>query len=239
MVLRLCVWLGVIAFLVRPSAFVSVFAPFTHDGAPALYDQGDLLELTVAHLGLVLAATTMSALMAITLAIVVTRGPGRAFLPMSRSLVGIGQTFPPVAVLAVAVPLVGFGAMPALIALVAYGLLPVFENSLTGLTHVPVDVLEAADGVGMSGWQRLWAIELPLARPLMLEGLRQTVVISVGTATLGSTVASKGLGEVIIAGLLSDNTAFVLQGGLLTGLMAVLLHDAIGLIGQRWSSRRA
>jgi osmoprotectant transport system permease protein len=150
---------------------------------------------------------------------------------MSRSLVSIGQTFPPVAVLAVAVPLVGFGSLPALIALVAYGLLPVFENALTGLAELPASVLEAADGVGMSAGQRLWSIELPLAGPLIVEGLRQTVVISVGTATLGSTVAAKGLGEVIIAGLLSDNTAFVLQGGLLTGLMAILLHDAIGRIG--------
>ena len=150
--------------------------------------------------------------------------------PMSRSLVGIGQTFPPVAVLAVAVPLVGFGMRPALIALTAYGLLPVFENALTGLTQLPTAVLEAADGVGLSPAERLWVIELPLARPWLVEGLRQSVVISVGTATLGSTVAAKGLGEVIIAGLLSDNSAFVLQGGLLTGLMAMLLHDALGLL---------
>jgi osmoprotectant transport system permease protein len=153
---------------------------------------------------------------------------------MSRSLVGIGQTFPPVAVLAMAVPLVGFGIKPTLIALVAYGLLPIFENALTGLSQVPASVLEAADGAGMSPIQRLWSVELPLARPLMIEGLRQTWVISVVTATLGSTVASQGLGEVIIAGLLSDNAAFVLQGGLITGLMAILLHDAVGLIAQRW-----
>jgi osmoprotectant transport system permease protein len=229
--LRTAVWVSVIAFLWRPSAFAAVFAPFTHDGAPAIYDQGDLADLALAHLGLVLFATTLSAVIAVLLAVVVTRGPGRAFLPMSRSLVSIGQTFPPVAVLAVAVPLVGFGSLPALIALVAYGLLPVFENALTGLAELPASVLEAADGVGMAAGQRLWSIELPLAGPLIVEGLRQTVVISVGTATLGSTVAAKGLGEVIIAGLLSDNTAFVLQGGLLTGLMAILLHDAIGRIG--------
>jgi osmoprotectant transport system permease protein len=68
----------------------------------------------------------------------------------------------------------------------------------------------------------------------MIEGIRQTLVLSVGTATLGSTVASKGLGEVIIAGLLSDNGAFVLQGGLLTGLLAMLLYDLAGLLGRRW-----
>ena len=73
-----------------------------------------------------------------------------------------------------------------------------------------------------------------MARPLIVEGVKQTLVISVGTATLGSTVASQGLGEVIVAGLLSDNTAFVLQGGVLTGLMAVLLHDTVGVMTRPW-----
>jgi len=87
--------------------------------------------------------------------------------------------------------------------------------------------------MGMSARQRLWSIELPLAMPLILEGIRLSLVINVGTATLGSTVAAKGLGEVIIAGLLSNNTAFILQGGLLTGLMAILLYDAMVALERR------
>jgi osmoprotectant transport system permease protein len=87
--------------------------------------------------------------------------------------------------------------------------------------------------MGMSAAQRLWTVELPLAMPMILEGVRLSLVISVGTATIGSTVAAKGLGEVIIAGLLSNNTAFVLQGGLLTGSMAVLLYDAMRIF-ERW-----
>ncbi len=227
---RVLGWGLLVGFLLHPTTFARWLAPLTHDGAQAIYDQGDLWSLALAHLAIVLVATALSAVVAITLAVVVTRGPGRAFLPMSRSLVSIGQTFPPVAVLAIAVPLVGFGATPTLIALVAYGLLPIFENALTGLGHISATVLEAADGMGFAGWRRLWSVELPLARPHLVEGIRQTLVISVGTATLGSTVASKGLGEVIIAGLLSDNAAFVLQGGLVTGLMAVLLHDAAGVV---------
>jgi osmoprotectant transport system permease protein len=232
--LRLAGWGFLLTFVLYPAAYAPFLLPLTHDGAPAIYDQGSLADLAAAHTVLVLAATGMSALIAILIAILVTRGRGRAFLPMSRSLVGIGQTFPPVAVLAVAVPLVGFGALPTLIALVSYGLLPVFENALTGLEGVPPAVREAADGMGLSPVQRLWQVELPIARPQMIEGIRQTLVLSVGTATLGSTVASKGLGEVIIAGLLSDNGAFVLQGGLLTGLLAMLLYDLAGLLGRRW-----
>ncbi len=91
---------------------------------------------------------------------------------------------------------------------------------------MPPAVLDAAKGMGMSDRQRLLGIELPLALPVILEGIRLSVVINLGTATIGSTVAAKSLGEVIIAGLLSDNTAFILQGGLVVGLMAVLLYDA-------------
>src|SRR5262249_9893314 len=135
--------------------------------------------------------------------------------------------------LAVAVPMVGFGEKPTLIALFAYGLLPIFENTLIGLQTCPPAVLEAASGMGMSGRERLWSVELPLAMPLILEGVRLSLVINVGTATIGSTVAAKGLGEVIIAGLLSSNTAFILQGALVTGLMAILLYDALTLIERR------
>ncbi len=85
----------------------------------------------------------------------------------------------------------------------------------------------------MSAWQSLLAVELPLAMPLILEGIRLSLVISVGTAAIGSTVGAEGLGEVIIAGLLSDNTAFVLQGGLLTGLMAILMYDAMLALERR------
>jgi osmoprotectant transport system permease protein len=138
-----------------------------------------------------------------------------------------------VAVLAVAVPLVGFGEKPTLIALFAYGLLPIFENTIAGLRSCPPAVLEAASGMGMSTRERLRWVELPLAMPLIFEGVRLSLVINVGTATIGSTVAAKGLGEVIIAGLLSSNTAFILQGGLVTGLMAVLLYDGLRTIERR------
>jgi len=222
------------AFLLSPGSFAPLFAPLTQYGAPPIYDQGNLLSLTLAHLGLVLAAALASTVVAVLLGIAVTRVSGAEFLPMSRTLVNIGQTFPPVAVLALAVPLVGFGTRPTLIALFAYGLLPIFENTITGLRGCPPALLEAADGMGMSAAQRLWAVELPLALPMILEGVRLSLVISVGTATIGSTVAAKGLGEVIIAGLLSNNTAFVLQGGLLTGVMAVLLYDAMNVLERRF-----
>jgi osmoprotectant transport system permease protein len=232
-VLRLAALVLLVAFLVVPHSFAPLFAPLTQYGAPPIYDQGNLLELALAQLGTVCLAASASTVVAVALGILVTRPSGAQFLPLSRTLVNIGQTFPPVAVLAVTVPLVGFGEKPTLIALFAYGLLPIFENTITGLKTTPPAVLESASGMGMSAGQRLWRVELPLALPLILEGIRLSLVINVGTATIGSTVAAKGLGEVIIAGLLSNNTAFILQGGLVTGLMAILLYDLLAAVERR------
>ena len=229
-VLRLAALVLLVAFLVVPQSFAPLFAPLTQYGAPPIYDQGNLLSLALAQLGTVCLAASASTVVAVTLGILVTRPSGAQFLPLSRTLVNIGQTFPPVAVLAIAVPLVGFGLKPTLIALFCYGLLPIFENTISGLRGCPPAVIEAASGMGMSSTQRLLAVELPLAMPLILEGIRLSLVINVGTAAIGSTVGAKGLGEVIIAGLLSNNTAFILQGGLVTGLMAILLYDAMAAV---------
>ncbi|MDW6022664.1 ABC transporter permease [Mesorhizobium sp. BAC0120] len=228
--LRLAALVILVAFVAWPEWFAPVFRPLTQNNAPAIYNQGSLLTLTLTHLRTVLIATVAATIVAVGLAILVTRPIGVEFLPLSRSLVNIGQTFPPVAVLALAVPAVGFGEKPTLIALFLYGLLPIFENALTGLTTLPQPVTEAARGVGMTGWQRLIKVELPLALPVILAGIRLSVVISLATATIGSTVAAKTLGEVIIAGLLSNNLAFVLQGGLIVGILAVLTYDGLSAL---------
>jgi osmoprotectant transport system permease protein len=230
LIVRLVVLALLVAFVVSPQSFEWVFLPLTKNGQPAIYTQNTLLSLTLSHLWLVALATLASTLLAVGLAILVTRPFGAEFLPLSRSLANIGQTFPPVAVLALCVPILGFGSGPTLVALFLYGLLPIFENALTGLTTLPPSVTEAARGVGMTGRQRLLGVELPLATPVILAGIRLSVVISVATATIGSTVAASTLGEVIIAGLLSNNIAFVAQGGLVVGVIAVLIYDALSAV---------
>ncbi len=234
---RLTVLALLLAFLVQPAWFEPLLKPLVQENTPAVYNQGSLFWLTVLHLRTVFAATVAATIVAVSLAIIVTRKAGAEFLPLSRSLVNIGQTFPPVAVLALAVPIYGFGEKPTLIALFLYGLLPIFENALTGLTTLPPTVMEAARGAGMTGRQRLFRIELPLALPVILTGIRLSVVISLATATIGSTVAAKTLGEVIIAGLQSNNIAFVLQGGLIVGALAVLMHDALQGLERAFAGR--
>ncbi|MGO4571952.1 ABC transporter permease [Microvirga sp. 2TAF3] len=224
---RIAALMLLVTFIVAPQLFAFVFEPLTEHGAPAIYNQSSLLSLTLSHLRTVFGAVVASTIIAVLLGVFVTRPSGIEFLPLSRSLVNIGQTFPPVAVLAVAVPLVGFGEAPTFIALFLYGLLPIFENTLSGLTQVSPLTLEAAKGMGMNPRRRLFEVELPLALPVILAGIRLSVVINLGTATIGSTVAAKGLGEVIIAGLQSNNVAFILQGGLVVALLAALIHDAL------------
>jgi osmoprotectant transport system permease protein len=219
-----------LVLLFRTEWLTPLLAPLTNFNAPPIYTQNSLALLAAYHLELVAVSIVASAVLAVLGAVFVTRKSGADFLPLTRAIANAGQTFPPVAVLALAVPATGFGMAPTLIALFLYGLLPIFENTVSGLQQVPESIIDAADGMGMSPRQRLFSIELPLAMPLILEGLKVATVINIGTATIGSTVAAKGLGEVIIAGLISDNTAFILQGGLIVGLMAVLIYDAMGQI---------
>lgn len=226
----LVVLAAVILFLFRPQIFAPLLAPLAPEGGPVIYDRAGLAELTVAHLALVAGAMIPASILAVALGIFVVRPAGAAFLPLSRSLTGFGQTFPPVAVLALTVPVLGFGTWPTLLALFLYALLPVFENTVTAMKSLPPSVVEAARAMGMTPTQRLLRVELPLARPLILDGIRTASVISLSTATIGSVVAARGLGEVIVAGLSSQNLAFVAQGGVLVAALAILLAQAFAIL---------
>ena len=238
LLLRAALLAGLAAFLIAPEAFAILFRPFAPGDTPPIYTQTPLLTLAVNHLLLVSAATLAASLLAVGCAVAATRPAGRDVLPFARSVANLGQTFPPVAVLALAVPVVGFGTVPTLIALVLYGLLPIFETTLTGLGGLDPALLEAARGMGLTGRQRLVQVELPLALPMILSGIRVAAVIGLATATLGSTVAASTLGEVIVSGLLTGNTAYVLQGGLTVAALAILI-DAGFQILQGKAARRA
>lgn len=227
---RIVLLVVLVGFLASPDSFDFVFKPLVQSNAPAIYNQGSLASLTFLHVRMVLASTALATIVAVLMAIMVTRPFGADFLPLARTVVNIGQTFPPVAVLALAVPAMGFGTGPTLVALFLYALLPVFENTMTALTTVPGDVTDAARGSGMTSTQIFRQIELPLSMPMIVGGIKIATVIGFGTATIGSTVAAKTLGEVIIAGLQSNNLAFILQGALLVAGLAVLAFDLLSVI---------
>ncbi len=189
--------------------------------ARPLYALDSFPALAIGHLALVAASSGIAAAVGIAAGVFVTRPAGAEFRPVVEVIATIGQTFPPVAVLAVAVPLIGFGFEPALIALALYSLLPVVENTISGLGTVPASAREAARGVGMSEAEILWHVELPLAAPVILAGIRVSTVINIGTAAIASTVGARTLGSPIIVGLNGANIAYVLQGAVLVGLLAI------------------
>ncbi len=186
-----------------------------------VYLQEPLAELLWLHIALVLLSSTLSVIVGTAAGLATTREAGRAFRPLMETLAAMGQTFPPVAVLAVAVPAVGFGELPALIALALFGLLPVLQATLAGLESVPRPVLESARAMGLSPWHTLTQVQIPLAFPLWVAGVRTSVIINIGTAAIASTVGAKTLGSPIIVGLSGFNTAYVLQGAILVALLAI------------------
>lgn len=187
-----------------------------------LYQQESFLQLALAHIKLVAISSLFAILIGMGAGILVTRPAGREFRSLVETLVAAGQTFPPVAVLAVAVPVMGFGEKPAIVALLLYGLLPVLQGTLAGMAAVPESAREIAEGVGMSAWQRLCKVELPLAAPVILTGICTSVIINIGTAAIASTVGAKTLGSPVIIGLSGFNTAYVIQGACLVALLAIV-----------------
>lgn len=178
------------------------------------------------HCLLVGLSSLFSVVVASAMGIWITRASGQQFKPLVETVMAVGQTFPPVAVLALAVPMVGFGEMPALIALGLYGLLPVLQGTVSGLKGVPASQGQAALSMGMSPRQCLRYIEIPLALPVWLSGVRTSVIINIGTAAIASTVGAKTLGSPIIVGLSGFNTAYVLQGAVLVAMLAVVTDMA-------------
>ncbi len=197
-----------------------------------IYRRDSFAQLLLNHLLIVGAAALLSVSLGLAAGILATRAWGRDFLPLLGQVASIGQTFPPVAVLALAVPLLGFGSLPTIVALVLYGLLPVLRNTLAGLQGVPPAVLEAAQGMGMTPLQVLIEVELPLAAAVILAGIRTTVTVTIATAAIGSTIGASTLGDPVIAGLVNGNTAYVLQGALLIGLLAVSVDSGFERLQQ-------
>jgi osmoprotectant transport system permease protein len=195
-----------------------------------VYLQDSFASLTWAHLQLVVISSLIAVAVGVGAGIGVTRSAGIEFRSLLETIVAVGQTFPPVAVLAIAVPVMGFSEQPAIIALVLYGLLPIVQGAITGIENVPQSIRETAAGAGMTPWQILRKVELPLAAPVIISGIRTSVIINIGTAAIASTVGAKTLGSPIIIGLSGFNTAYILQGAVLVALLAVISD----ILFERW-----
>lgn len=226
---------ALVAYLPHSQAlFASLFPALERP----VYTQEPFAQLLWRHCKLVGVSSFFSVVLGSAIGIFITRPAGAQFKPVLDAVVSIGQAFPPVAVLAVAVPLVGFGELPALIALAVYGLLPVVQGSVSGLQSVPRPARQAAAAMGMSVLERLLKIEIPLALPVWLAGVRTSVIINIGTAAIASTVGAKTLGSPIIVGLSGFNTAYVIQGAVLVGMLAVVTDMAFERLAARLNWKR-
>ncbi|MBI2830140.1 MAG: ABC transporter permease [Chloroflexi bacterium] len=193
-----------------------------------IYPGTTLLSMVGRHLELVIISSGLTILIGVPLGIWVTRSGGASFLPIVDDLTSFGQTFPPVAVLALAVPMLGFGLLPTVVALFLYGLLPVVRNTVAGIRAVPDSILDAARGMGMGQMQTLLRVELPLAARVILAGIRISVIINIGTAMIGAVIGAGGLGSPIVAGLVRDNLAYILQGAVPAAILAILADQLMG-----------
>ena len=206
--------------------------------AAPLYPRAGLAFLLVEHLGLVAVSSALAALVGIAAGVLATRPGAEAFAELAERLAAAGQTFPPAAVLALAVPSLGFGFAPTIVALFLYGILPVLRNTMSGIAGVGREVLDAARGMGMGKARTLFKIELPLAAPLILAGLRGSVIVNIGTATVGATIGAGGLGSPIISGLVTQNPSYLAEGGIAVALLALAVDALFAAVSHRLSGAR-
>jgi osmoprotectant transport system permease protein len=195
-----------------------------------LYPRADPAWLVGEHLLLVGVSSLLAIAVGVGVGVLVTRPNGRQFLPVAEKLAAVVQTFPPAAVLALSVPALGFGFKPTIAALFLYSVLPIVRNTLGGLASVSTDAVEAARGMGMTPLQVLARVELPLALPVILAGVRTSVIVNVGTATIGATIGAGGLGAPIISGLVNQNPAFLAEGTIIVGLLALTIDTAFAAV---------
>jgi osmoprotectant transport system permease protein len=201
-----------------------------------------LPERLAAHVALSMSALAVGVCVAVPLGVWVARRPRASAI--ASGFTGVLQTVPSLALLAFMVPalsaigLRGIGYTPALVALALYSILPVLRNTVTGLRGLDPAVLEAADGVGMTARQRLTLVELPLASPVIVAGVRTAAVWTVGTATLSTPVGASSLGDYIFAGLQTRNHASVLLGCAASALLALALDAAVFLAEKSARDRR-
>jgi len=188
----------------------------------------ELWVKTLEHLMLTGVSTGVAALIGLPLGVWITRQA--ALRGVVLGVAGVFQTIPSLAMLAFLLPFLGIGVKPALAALTLYAVLPILRNTYTGLAGVPPEIVEAADGLGFTRRQRLWMVEVPLALPVMVAGIRTATVIGVGIATLSAFIGAGGLGEFINRGLALNNNRLILLGAVPAAVLALALDFAIGTV---------
>lgn len=190
-----------------------------------------ILSSTIEHLQLVVVSTALVIAIAVPLGILLTRPFARQITPPALAVANTGQAVPSIGLLALLAVIWTIGFRPAIVALVAYAALPVLRNTMVGLHQVSGAVIEAGRGMGMSRLAVLRRIELPLAVPVILAGVRTALVINVGTATLAALIGAGGLGVGIIRGIVNSRPTITVVFSVLTAVLALGI-DYLGGIAE-------
>lgn len=188
----------------------------------------ELGEAIFQHLTLSFFALLVASIIAIPLGIYCSRH--RKIAEFFLQVASVLQTIPSLALLGILLPFVGIGTPPALIALVIYGIFPIFQNTYTGLTSIEDSLKEAANAFGMNMWERLTKLEIPLALPTILSGVRTSLVMIIGTATLAALIGAGGLGTFILLGIDRNNPSLTLIGAVFAALLAVLMSILLKIL---------
>jgi len=193
--------------------------------------QVDLLYLGQQHLILVFSSLFFALLVGIPSGIALSRPAARGVAEYVMQIFNVGNTLPPLAVLALAMVLIGIGDTPAIIALFLASLLPIVRNTYAGLCSVPASLIEAANGIGMTKWQRLCQVEIPNAMPVILSGVRIATAINVGTAPLAFLIGASSYGELIFPGIYLNDFPTLILGAAATALFALILDTLLAALG--------
>ena len=197
------------------------------------YEYPVIMELFIQHLYIVAVSMAFATFIGVTAGIVLTRKRLRRYAGICMYVIGLGQTIPSLAVLALAMSFLGIGTKPAIFALTIYSILPIARNTLAGITAVPPELIDAGKGMGMPPLRILMEVEIPNAMTVILTGFRVALIINIGTAALAYVIGAGGLGDLIFTGISLMQTDKLLVGAIpvtLLALFADFLSELMGLV---------
>lgn len=188
----------------------------------------ELIVKTWEHIYISLIAIFLGIIVAVPLGVLLTRVPKIANFILG--LLNVLQTIPSFAILALFIPLLGIGLVPAIVALFLYSLMPILRNTYIGIRDVKKDLIEAGIGMGMTEWERIRLVEIPLATPVIMSGIRLATVFLIGWATLASYIGAGGLGDYIFSGMNLYKPEYILAGAIPVTLLALVTDLFLGKV---------
>ncbi len=192
-----------------------------------------IIEYAVQHMIISLTVIIISIGVTIPLAIYMTRMKSGKLKGLIFNIANVFQTIPTIALLAIMIPIFGIGFKPAIVALFLYALLPLLRNTYAGMESIDQEIVEAAKGMGFNPFQQLIKVELPIALPYIMSGIRVTIVYIISWTTLAALIGAGGLGDLVLAGIGYNDSFMIFTGAFLAILIAMILDFILGKIEKK------